>query len=257
MNVAVRRWAAWAPGLHTRQDWERWAGAPVPLGDEGGPDGAFLPAMLRRRCSRLTRLMLHVAHEAAGPGERAALPAIFASRHGEAGITAGLLESLAREQAVTATAFSHSVHNTQAGLFSIAAGSRQIASALAAGADTFPSAFVEALAVLHRHRGGAVLLVAGDEPLPDVWRPLVDEPCAVYAVALVLERCAEAEGLRLAPGPADRPAPPRPWPAAVEFLRWLLSGEAALTLNTGQRFWTWTRPAGLTGPATAGRSARC
>jgi hypothetical protein len=136
------------------------------------------------------------------------------------------------------------VHNTQAGLFSIAAGNRQVSSAVAAGVDTFPCAFVEALAVLHRHPAGAVLLVTGDEPLPDVWQPLVAEPPALYGVALVLERRADSEGLRLVtPPPAPDPPVP-PWPAAAEFLRWLLSSAPALTLNTGARLWAWTR-AGL------------
>jgi hypothetical protein len=151
-----------------------------------------------------------------------------------------LLESLAREQPLTATAFSHSVHNTQAGLFSISTGNRQIGSAVAAGAATFPSAFVEALAVLHRH-SGPVLLVVGDEPLPEAFRTFADEPQAAYAVALVLERDDGVRGLSFTVGAPVPPSSPPAWPLAAEFLRWLLSTEPSLTLGTHGAAWRWTR----------------
>jgi len=259
-GVRVTAWAAWSPGLETREQWVHWAGAPAPLGEDGVPDARFLPAMLRRRCSRLTRVMLHAAHECVTPEALAAMPVVFASRHGETGMTVTLLEALGRRQPLTATAFSHSVHNAPAGLFSIAVGNRRISSAVAAGEDTFPCAFVEALGVLHRAPRDPVLLVTGDEPLPAVFRPLVDEPQATYAVALVLERGGEngsrSDGvpvcLRCSAATASdaRPA----WPPAVEFLRWLISGEPALSLGTGRHCWMWTR--GDHGDAPSPKSER-
>ena len=64
--------------------------------------------------------MLKVAFGCAGPELLLALPTVFASRHGDTTTTIELLECLAREKPVSANQFSHSVHNTQAGLFTIA-----------------------------------------------------------------------------------------------------------------------------------------
>ena len=69
--VAVRSWAAWAPGLEAAEAWQRWAAAPVELGEEGTPAASFLPAMLRRRCSPLARMMLTAAFECCPEAERA------------------------------------------------------------------------------------------------------------------------------------------------------------------------------------------
>ena len=241
-GVVVSRWAAWAPALQEREDWERWRRAPVPLGCQGTPDVGFLPPLLRRRCSRLSRLMLHVAYAACTPQELSALPAVFASRYGETPLTVTLLESLARREPVTASAFTHSVHNTQAGLFSIAAKNRQMTSALAGGSNTFAAAFIEALALMQRAGGGGVLLVVGGEPLPAVLEKFQDEPTAAYALALVLAPSGDGPGLGLAGGRADAARPTPAWPQAIEFLRWLLSDEPSLTLGADHRHaWTWTR----------------
>jgi len=241
VGVVVSRWAAWAPALEKRDDWERWRREPAPLGFLGTPDVGFLPPLLRRRCSRLSRLMLHVAYAACEPAELSALPTVFASRYGEMPLTVSLLEALARREPVTASAFTHSVHNTQVGLFSIAAKNRQMTSALAAGSNTFASAFIEALALMQRAGGGGVLLVVGGEPLPPVFEKFQDEPAAAYALALVLAPSGDGPGLRLAPGRAEAARAAPAWPQAIEFLRWLLSEEPSLTLGAGRHAWTWTR----------------
>lgn len=242
IEVAVRDWAAWAPGLASRTGWEAWCRAPAPLArSDGQPDVAFVAPLLRRRCSRLTRMMLHAAHEACPANTLQTLPVVCASRYGEITTTIGLLEALADGQPVTAAAFTHSVHNTQAGLFSIAAKNRRMASALAAGPDTFPCAFLEALTLIHRARGGAVLILVGDEPLPPVLEAFSDDGDAAYAVAIVIEAVVSGPRLRLAPAEPGVAPERRAWPQATEFLRWYLSGEKSRTLGTGPRAWTWTR----------------
>lgn len=242
LRVSITRWAGWAPGLEGRPHWESWCRAPRALEGTGSPDAHFLPPMFRRRCSPLSKLMLHVAYECGSVEELSQLAAVFASRHGEAEATLAMLESLAREEPVTASRFSHSVHNTQAGLFSIAAKNRQISSALAGGADTFVGAFLEALTVLHRGAGRPVLLVMADEPLPLVLRGFVDEPPAPYALALVVSPPASrgtAIGFTLAGAGEARSLPS--WPQALEFLRWFLSDEPTLALGAGRARGRWTR----------------
>lgn len=249
-GVTIARWAAWAPGLEDRAAWEDWCRHPRALGADGAPDVAFLPPLLRRRCGRLSRMMLTAALACGSPEELAAVPTVFASRHGDIATTVALLQCLARDEPVSANRFSHSVHNTQAGLFSIAAGNRQPASALAAGRDTFACAFLEALNLLRQATGGRVLLVIGDEPMPAVFAPFADEPQAAYATAFLLEASAGREAIILdaegQPGIAAT-ATATEWPAAAEFLRWLLSTEPMLALHPAPDRWNWRRNAPATG----------
>jgi hypothetical protein len=244
-GVKVARWAAWAPGLEDRAAWEEWSRHPRSLYADGAPDVAFLPPLLRRRCGRLSRMMLKVAFGCGSPDELARVSTVFASRHGDTAATVALLECLARGEAVSANRFSHSVHNTQAGLFSIAASNREPASALAAGRNTFGCAFLEATGVLRRAGAGRVLLVIGDEPLPPVLARFADEPQAAYAVALLLETDVQPDAIVLEVGREDgrggRGEPGISWPNAAEFLRWSLSAEPVLTLAHAASRWTWRR----------------
>jgi hypothetical protein len=241
----VRRWFAWAPGLEDRPAWEAWAQAPAPLALEGHPDASFLPPMLRRRCTPLTRLVLTAAFGAATEEERPRVRTVFATRHGSINESIELLHQVVAGERLSPTKFSHTVHNAQAGLFCIAAGNREASSSLAAGADTFASGWLEALTHLEREPGRPLLLVASDVPLDPTFAALVAEPPGAYGLGLLLAR--EGEGpafdLDLAGGGAPGE---KPWPDAAEFLRFLLAGEERLEIG---RF-GWTRAA----PAPRGES---
>ena len=184
--------------------------------------------------------MLHVAYAASSPDGIGTLPTVFASRHGELALTLSLLESLARSEPLTAAGFTHSIHNTQVGLFSIAARNREMATALGAGPDTFPCAILEALALIERSGGGPVLVVVADEPVPSGFEVFDDDPFGSYAIALVIERAGAGHRVGLAPSSRDTHASRLAWPQAIEFLRWLLSKEPTLTLGV-RPAWTWHR----------------
>lgn len=238
LSASVKRWAAWSPGLAERPQWEAWCREPRPLGAEGSPAVLFLPPLLRRRCSRLSRMVLEVAFACCSREELGSVSTVFASRHGDTATNILLLECLARAQPISPTRFSHSVHNAPAGLLSIATGNRLASSSLAGGRGTFAAGFLEALLLLHRQDGRPVLLVAADEPVPRPFDAFRDEPVAAYALALLLEPGGDL-GFRSAR--ADEP-PRRPdWPPALELVRWLVSGEPAVTLEADASRWTWTR----------------
>ncbi len=264
MDVVVRRWAAWAPHLHTVEDWRAWADAPAPLGDDETADAKFLPAMLRRRCTPLTRAMLTAAFGCVTEADQSSVRTVFASRHGSINESVELLENVARGERLSPSKFTHTVHNAQSGLFSIAAGNRMATAALAGRAETFGTGFLEALTHLHRDPATPVLYVCGDVPLADTFAPLVAEPRAAYAVGLLLAAPGSGAGLAPADGvedgvvrlrftletddkaPADAPClaeaaqAERGWPDAAEFLRWLLSGGPdSLSLPGNGRRWIW------------------
>ncbi len=235
-RLVVARWSAWAPGHEHPADWARWAERPGPLPVEGHPDARFLPAMLRRRCTPLTRTALTAAFGCLDESERARVRTVFASRHGSINESIELLENVVRGEPLSPTLFSHTVHNAQAGLFSIAAGNRRASSSLAAMEDTFVSGLLESLTHLERAPGERVLLVTADVPLAEAFAPLCDEPPSTYALALLLARDDGNGGdlLEIAQAP-HAGAKPTAWPQALEFLRWLLVGRAPLALGRRTR----------------------
>ncbi len=237
----VRSFSAWSPGLEDAAAWRRWCLDPKELERCGRPDASFLPPMLRRRCSALARIMLTAAFGCCDEEERSGVATVFASRHGNINESIGLLERLARRQPLSPTRFSHSVHNAQAGLFSIAAHNQQASSSIAAQEDTFASGWLEAATLLLRAPERPVLLVVGDVPLAATFATLVDEPEASYAVALLLEHSPDGRGVRLSLEPAADNAQRMRWPDAAEFLRWYVAGEPRLVLGSGQVRYVWER----------------
>ena len=138
--------------------------------------------------------------------------------------------------------FSHTVHNAQAGLFSIATGNRRASSSLAAQQDTFGHGWLEALAHLEREPERPLLLVIGDVPLAPTFAPLVKEPVCSYAVAWLLAHGRRGRaGLVRARRPRRAPRSGLAWPDAAELLRWWLSGEPALEIAGTRLRFAWRR----------------
>jgi hypothetical protein len=233
--------AAWAPGLETPEAWQGWAAAPAPLRGDGVPDARFLPAMLRRRCTPLSKILLKAAMEACNDEERSQVRTVFSSRHGSINESVGLLENVARAEKLSPAKFSHTVHNAQAGLYSIATGNRQASTSLAAREDSFGCGLLEALGHLERAPDRAVLAVMGDVPLDPVFARLVEEPACAYAVALQLATGGEGPGFTLRVAPNPEPAPVPPWPPAVEFLRHWLVGTERFEIPTPRQRWCFAR----------------
>ncbi len=245
ISFSVRGWSAWAPGIQSSDDWLRWAPAPGAPGLEGTPELKFIPAMVRRRFSRLSKMALQVAFDATPPEQLADVSTVFASRHGESKACVGLLTDIARRAPLSPTAFSHSVHNTQAGLFSIAAMNGRISSSIAAGRDTFCAGLIETLGICERAPGRPTLLVIADEQLPEIFDEFQDEIPCTYALALMIEPRAvrgahtfQIENSAAALAPADTTAR---LPQALEFLAWMLGHAQTLELTYEKRCWRFER----------------
>jgi hypothetical protein len=228
VNVVVTRSAAWAPGLEDAEAWDRWKRAPSAPAGDAAPDVSFLPPLVRRRCSAVVRLMLHAAH-ACAPDDDVAT--VFASRHGDSAGAVEIMEDLARDATITAGTFSHSVHNTAAGLYSIVRHNALASTSTAAVDATFGSGLIEALGLLHRVSATDVLLVVADAPPPAIFTAFTTEPSAPYAVGLLLALDGPGERIDIAASAAVRGTP---WPDALEFVRWLDSTEPAATIGRGR-----------------------
>lgn len=243
MRVALQNWAAWASGVEGEAAWRAWAQRPTAPSRGDPPDVSFVPALQRRRCDALARSMLYVARACCPDGGAAAIPTVFASRYGPITTTVAMLREMAAHRPLSPTRFSHSVHNTQVGLFSIWSGNRSPSASISARNETFVQGYLEALCMLHRSAAGRVLFVTGDEPIPEELAALHDEGAGGYAVALLLSRD-EGDAIRLDRRPDEDGAPrSRAWPDALEFVRWWLSGEPALSIRRSGIRWTWARGA--------------
>lgn len=149
-RIVVQQWAAWAPGLPSTQDWQDWAqGHKQPLQTGDWPALTHLDAMFKRRLSQLTRMVLHVGHELSQG--QADIRVVFASQFGEVNQQYKISRSLIDSGEVAPAAFSLSVFNTPVALLSIAEKNHGYASALYGGADSLPTALLEALSLLHAH----------------------------------------------------------------------------------------------------------
>jgi hypothetical protein len=114
-----------------------------------------------------------------------------------------LLKDLASGEPVSPTAFSLSVHNATAGLFSIQQGLTKNITAISCGDADLVPALLETLGQCHTNEP-KVMCVFCDEPPPDIYRDQVSQPEFAYAVALIIS-CGEDWTLGVVGGEAEIP----------------------------------------------------
>ena len=246
VEFSVLDWTAWAPGLHERAAWTAWAQAPfLPRGDDV-PLLPEVPAMQRRRMDRLGRMAIQTAYWCRGHDDDP-VPLLFASRHGDVARSVALLKTLVAGEGLSPTAFGLSVHNAIAALYSIVSGQRGNYLALASGRSTAEAACVEAAGLL---ADGApeVKLICYEAPLPPDYTPYADEAQACYAWCWRIAPAGRGgTQLQLRRGNGQEPAPATPaaenngLPHGLDVHRFLLSGDAALSLCDGAGTWHWRR----------------
>jgi hypothetical protein len=216
------------------QDWAFWRAA-----DDAAQsaDTPALPVLLRRRVGALGRRALAAAWQVMPePAPRF----VFSSRHGEYDRTLGLLDTLIAEGDVSPAEFGLSVHHALAGLLSIATGNRQGHTAIAAGADSFGYGLLEAAACLAERPSEPVLLVHYDEPLPAVYRDVVEDDEHEPA-ALALALGAGAGGLRLSIDAQPLERNDRGRSLALAFVDFLRSGDEERRMPGGRMSWCCRR----------------
>ena len=115
---------------------------------------------------------------------------VFASRYGENARTMGIINNIVEGEPVSPTAFSLSVHNAIAGIFSIIHNATQPSVSVSAGAETFSAAWIEAEQILWSEMENAdrVLLVYYDEPLSDDLARFTDDVQMPFSISLMLSK---------------------------------------------------------------------
>ncbi|MCL1075751.1 beta-ketoacyl synthase chain length factor [Shewanella dokdonensis] len=218
LAFSILSWGAWSPDYQQQQDWQHWQHADkVAPVSAAAPSLTQIPSMQKRRFSRLTKMMLEAAFQAAAPQH---CRSVFASRHGELHRTVVLLEDILSKQPLSPTGFSQSVHNTASGVFGIVTQNQAASTSIAAGSHTLAQALLESWGQLAEDPS-PILLVFGDDPVPPVYDKFTDEPEYPLALALVL-----------APAPHPGIATLTLTPQKVET-RQLCYGELLQSLATG------------------------
>ncbi|NBF01909.1 3-oxoacyl-ACP synthase [Pseudomonas sp. Fl5BN2] len=216
--------------------WQAWSQQPVrPDNSDAAPDVSFLPAMQRRRLSRLARMAFSVGWPLAEGLEQ--LPLVFISRHGETPRTFEILSDLAAEQPLSPTQFSLSVHNAVIGLWSIMRGETSEMTALAAGGDGLEHGLLEA-AMLLADGAPHVLLVITEEQPPEAYASWIDDVPFPYALGLLLT---PGDDWQLSLDSHDGQIPKAQWPHALNLLRALLGSQTFCQHAWMNRVWTWQR----------------
>lgn len=211
LTFSILSWGAWAPQYQQRDDWQHWRLSAVvdkAVENSNSPDTrltspalSHIPAMQRRRFSRLTKMMLEVAQQCdIAPNCRS----IFASRHGELHRTIGLLGDIIAKQPLSPLGFSQSVHNTASGIFGIVASNTAPSTSVAAGTETLSQAMIEAFAQLHQS-AEPILLVFGDDPVPPVYDEFTEEVELPLALSLQLAPLDTSTTVKLTVSPIVTP----------------------------------------------------
>lgn len=139
-----------------------------------------IPAMQRRRLSRLAKLALNSAMQTLAT--RKVDYIVWVSQYGDEAKTLNILEDVLREQTPSPTQFSTSVHNAISGLYSILCQDATPATSLA---GSWNDGLIEAYAWLKtRPEARQVLLVYYDEALPDIY--IEHQPFAAFAMATMI-----------------------------------------------------------------------
>ena len=111
------------------------------------------------------------------------VPVVMGSAFGEMATTVEMLGERERDGQISPTRFHNSVHNNSAAQLSIAQQNRAFSTSISAGHQTVAVVLLEAMLLLG-DRGGEVLAIVADEPLPS---PLLrEEGGRAVAAALVL-----------------------------------------------------------------------
>ncbi|QLI82310.1 beta-ketoacyl synthase chain length factor [Chitinibacter fontanus] len=194
----------------------------------------FIPALQRRRLSALARINLELAHQI-NP-ENTPIRCIFASRHGEIQQTVEMLKTLAHGELISPAMFSHSVHNAAQGLWSILAQQKDECSAISAGLDTLPLAFVEVAGMLCDAPEPQVLLMYSDEAVPEVLSPDDLETKQRFALSCMIDTGTANLQLSAIAKSSDHPSNPR-----HDFFSWWQSSQSQLITTGNDCDWEWTK----------------
>ena len=235
-RFTLKKWSAWAPGLHAPSAWRNWAQAPhTPIPDETAaiPSPAFLPPMQRRRLGCLARMAFHCAWPLAE--NQRPMPVVYGSRHGETTRSIDLLLDLARQAPLSPTSFGLSVHNAVVGQWSITRQETTETVAISAETAGAEHSFLEACSLFTQGHTSALVILAEEHP-PHLYAPWIADAPFSYAAAFHLQ---PGDDWCLTLETSDPDQACSELPSALNLLRHLALGATHWQHQEGRQVWTW------------------
>ena len=238
-DFVLSKWNAWAPGINDMDDWLNWSKGDLVLQQDKAVVPDSVPKMLQRRLSPLAKAVFNSADKCIVTSEQ--IPIVFSSANGEICKSLAMLNAIQAGDEVSPAAFSLSVHNAIAGLFSIVYANQQEITVIASGQEGIAPAFIEGLGIL-QEGAQAVLLVLYDEPIADFYPVSPFNLNADNMCALTLRIALTGDGLplelsRLSMTRDDGEQPMQ----LLAFIRFLLAEDRLLDLGNGEHSWRWQK----------------
>jgi hypothetical protein len=238
-NFVLSKWNAWVPGINDIDDWLNWSKRDLVFQQDKALVPDSVPKMFQRRLSPLAKSVFNSADKCIVTGEQ--IPIVFSSANGEICKSLEMLNAIQAGEEVSPTAFSLSVHNAIAGLFSIVYSNQQEITVIAPGQEGIAPAFIEGLGIL-QEGADAVLLVLYDEPIADFYPVSPFNLNADNTCALTLRIALTGEGLPLQLSRISMTRDDGEQPIQLfTFLRFLLTEDRALNLGNRGHGWRWQK----------------
>lgn len=243
----IEQWHALSPGFETPDAWKNWDNTQShALGEQSTCATHLIPAMMRRRMSSLSKIALQTALELQQSQNQPFDYLVFSSRHGELPRTVEILQQVLQGEEASPMAFSQSVHNTSAGLFTIANKSPIPATSLAGCESSLHHALIEAYAYLNDNPDHRVLVIDFDAPLPEPYDIYEASPTPpLYALGLVL-RAGNTTHIHWQPQ-ANEVAKLKQAPQTLNIIKQLACEASDWQVDDHRNCWQWQRtvqPAG-------------
>ncbi len=275
----IDAWSAWSSSRCRQSDWVNWGMEKQISANQLPLDVSGIPAMKRRRMSRLSQMAIATAlnctnerldcmngslsesgkHTSEFDKAVSDKPVpdkpvsdkplcVFASKHGELSRTVKILQTMAAQQDMSPASFSLSVHNTSLGLFSIIDGNEQPATTVTAGEDTFGYGLLESSVILSRFPKSQVLYVYHDEPVPDTYSQYdesIDESICIALLlsATTLDKKSSKDAIQFSFNARNLSDSEECQTDSIElgsaFLKYFLSDRKNATAHTPTTSWHW------------------
>ncbi|WP_372881593.1 beta-ketoacyl synthase chain length factor [Psychromonas sp.] len=230
----IKNWFAISPGIESQDAWRCWSEQHCLWPNNASKlQATLIPPMLRRRMSSLSKVAVQAAMQISQDQQFDYI--IFTSRHGELTRTVSLLEDIIKGEDASPMAFSQSVHNTAAGLFTIASKRATPVTSIASGENGLSGAIIESYCYLCEHPTHQVLVVDFDEPLPDLYQQYETQDYQSYALAMLIES-GDRYTLSSTPALTDKL---HPHPHALQLINWLVSDKKFVDIKSQNKCWQW------------------
>lgn len=228
-DFILRKWSVWPP-LDENDDMDTLAQAELL---------SSVPKMLKRRLTPLAKIVFSAANLCIGDNTQ--LPIVFSSTHGELAKSFKMMEMIDTGEDISPTAFSLSVHNAIAGLFSIVYNNKLQSTVVAPGEEGIAAAFIDAIGLLAEGEE-SVLVVFYDEPLVDFYPTTSFNLSSKDSCATALRITKKGPGLAIRFSCNKEEGNEGEQPVQMPLLKkFLTSNSQSLQIHTPRHTWSWIK----------------